>query len=63
MHELAKERKFVETSNILENVQGRTREPLDTDRVLSLLDTLEEHGLVKKDIVSVGNAPRLVWKL
>ena len=61
--ELAKEKKSIETSDILESVQKRTEEPLKSEEVLSILNTLEEHGLIKRNIVSIGNAPRLLWKV
>lgn len=61
--ELAKEKKSIETADIIENLQKQTNEPSKYEQVLATLNTLEEHGLIKRSIVSVGNAPRLVWKV
>jgi exosortase/archaeosortase family protein len=60
--DLAKEKKFMKTSDILENVQKRVGRPVSSKKVLSILNTLEENGFIRRTVVSVGNAPVLVWK-
>jgi len=61
--ELAKERNQMKTSDILENVKKRVGRSMSSKKVLSVLNTLEEHGLIRRTVVSVGNAPVLVWKV
>jgi exosortase len=60
--ELAKEKKSMKTSDILENVQKRVRQPASSRKVLDILHSLEEHGFIRRTVVSVGNTPMLVWK-
>jgi hypothetical protein len=61
--ELSREKKFLTTGDILEGVKKRIRKQMGTKRVLSILNTLEEHGLIRKTIATDGNAPRLVWRV
>ena len=61
-NKLAKENKFIKTSDIVEGVRKRTGKQVNFKRVLSILNTLEEHGMVRKTIVNVGNMPRQTWK-
>jgi DNA-binding PadR family transcriptional regulator len=60
---LAKEKKFMKTSDILKNVQKRVGRPVSSKKILSILNTLEENGFIRRTVVSVGNAPVLVWKV
>ena len=62
VNKLAKENKFIKTSDIVEGVRKQTGKQVNFKRVLSILNTLEEHGMVRKTIVNVGNMPRQTWK-
>jgi exosortase len=61
--EMAKEKKYMETNDIFENIQKRTGETVNSKTLLEVLDTLEENGFIKRTVISVGNAPMLVWKV
>jgi exosortase len=61
--EMAKEKKYMETNDIVENVQKRTGETVNSKTLLKVLDTLEENGFIKRTVISVGNAPVLMWKV
>lgn len=63
VRELAKKKKFMRTSDIVENVRKRTGKQVSVKRVWGILNILQEHGLVRKVVVSVDNTPRLVWAL
>ena len=59
--DLTKEKKALKTSEI-SAVLKKTGKPIKSEKLLNILSRLEEYGLVKKDIVSAKNRPRLVWK-
>jgi len=61
--ELAKKKKFMRTCDIVEDVRKRTGKQVSVRRVWGILNVLQEHGLVRKVVVSVDNSPRLVWAL
>lgn len=61
--ELGKEKKHVTTSDIVENVKEQVGRAMSSKKVLSVLNTLEEYGIIRTTVVSVGNAPVLVWKV
>ena len=61
--DLAKKKNNMKTSDILENVKKRGGRSMSYKKLLSILNTLEEHGLIRRTVVSVGNSPVLVWKL
>ena len=60
--ELAKEKKYLKTSDIIESVQKRVGKPVSSKKVYSILNALQEYGFVKRIVISVGNSPVLVWK-
>lgn len=60
--ELAKEKKYLKTSDILKKVQKRIGKPVSSKKVFSILKSLEEYGFVKRTIISVENSPIEVWK-
>jgi hypothetical protein len=61
--ELAKEKRYMTTSDIIESVEKRVGKTVNPKKVLSMLNTLEEYGFTKKSIISIENAPVLVWKV
>ncbi len=60
---LAEEKRSMTTSDIFEALHRQRGKPVNPKRVLSILNTLEKHGLIKRSIVSIGNAPRLIWNV
>ncbi len=60
--ELAKNKRHMKTSEVIEGIQKRVGRPVSSRKVLRILNTLEENGLIKRTVVSVQNAPVLVWK-
>jgi len=60
--ELAKEKRHITTSDILENVQKRVKRT-SFKKILSILAILEKYGLIRRTVVSVENLPVLVWKV
>jgi hypothetical protein len=60
--DLAKEKNHVKTSDVLENLKKRVGRSMSSKKALSILNILEEHGLIRRTVVSVGNSPVLVWK-
>ena len=62
LSELAKEKKYLRTSDIVEGVQKRVGKPVSSKKVYSVLKALEEYGFVKRTIISIGNSPVQVWK-
>jgi len=60
--DLAKEKKVMEPRDIYAAIERRTKKSLEFDELSDLLTSLEEYGFIKKDIVSVRNRPRLLWK-
>jgi exosortase len=64
VHELAKEKKHIKTSDIFENLRKkRGCRSISFKKVFETLNVLYEYGLIRRTVVSVGNAPILVWKV
>jgi hypothetical protein len=57
-----KEHKFMRPKEILEVLESQIGKPVDTKTTLNMLSSMEEYGFLKRDIVSFGNRPALVWK-
>jgi hypothetical protein len=47
---------------ILRDFQKTTGEKISSEKALNMLNTLEGYGLIKKDLITVQNVPKLVWK-
>jgi exosortase len=60
--DLAEEKKAMETRDINAVIKRRIKEPLNLDKLSNMLKHLEEYGFIRRDIISVQNRPRLVWK-
>jgi exosortase len=63
VQKLAKEKKIITTIDIVDALKERTGKEINPNTALRVLSTLEEQGLIRKAIVSEGNAPRLTWKI
>ncbi len=63
VQELAKTKKYIKTSDIFESLEKRVGKPVNHKRVYGILKTLEEYGFIKRIVVSIGNAPSLVWRI
>jgi len=61
--ELAKKKNHIKTSDILETVKKQNRRSVSSKQVLSILNILEKHGLIRRTVVSIENTPVLVWKV
>jgi len=59
---LAKEKKDVETGQIAHALRKRGKF-IKMSALVDKLKVLEEYGLVKREILSIDNNPKLVWKI
>jgi len=60
--ELAQKKKTMETREINAAIKKNQKKPMNHTKLLETLNNLEEYGFIKKDIVSIKNRPRLIWK-
>jgi len=60
--DLAKDKKVMETRDISEAIKRRIKKSMEFEKLRNTLNHLEEYGFIKRDIVSVKNRPRLIWK-
>jgi hypothetical protein len=60
--ELAKTKKYMRTSDVVEAVAKHVGKSVSSKKVYSVLRVLEESGFVKRTVISVGNSPVMVWK-
>jgi exosortase len=64
VRELTEDKKRIKTSDILENVRkkpgGRS---ISFKKLLNTLKVLDEYGLIRRTVISVGNTPVLTWKV
>jgi exosortase len=60
---VAKEKKVIRTQDIEEALKRNMGKSLGDEDTLAVLRRLEEYDFVKRDIVSFGNGPLLVWKV
>ena len=60
--ELAQKKKTMETREINAAIKKNQKKPMNYTKLLETLNNLEEYGFIKKDIVSMKNRPRLIWK-
>jgi len=61
--DLAKENKMMETNDIYAALKGSKGKSIKFDELFDALTRLEEYGIIKRDIVSVQNNPKLIWKI
>ena len=62
MLDLSKEKQHITTDDILKNVRKKPGcRSISFKKVLDALNVLDEYGLVRRAVVSVGNSPVLVW--
>lgn len=62
IQELTKEKRTIETRDVTEAIQKKTGKTVNPDKLLTLLNHLEEYGFIKKDITITQSQPRLIWK-
>ncbi|MEA2089938.1 MAG: exosortase/archaeosortase family protein [Thermoproteota archaeon] len=60
--DLAKEKKAMETREINAAIKRKTRKPLKFNKLQNTLNSLEKYGFIEKNIATVRNRPRLIWK-
>jgi exosortase len=64
VRELAKEKNNMKTCDILESVRKkRGGRSISFKKVLNTLNVLDEYGLTRRKVISVGNSPVLVWSV
>jgi len=63
IQELSEEKKKIETRDIRRALEEKTGEPVKLKELTKILNNLEKYRLVKKDIVSVDNQPKMIWKM
>jgi exosortase len=63
IQELAKTKKYIRTSDILESLNKQRGKAVNHKKVMDILRTLEEYGFIKRTVVSIGNTPSLVWRI
>jgi len=61
--DIAKEKKSIETREISAALKAKTSRNLAFDALLNRLNRLEEYGFIKKDVTTVKNRPKLIWKV
>ena len=61
--DLAKEKRYVGTMEIMNAFREKTGKSIENDELIDILNRLEEYGFIRKDVVSVDNVPKLVWKV
>ena len=60
---LAEQKKAVETREIKKALEESTKKRVKLEELINQLNSLEEYGFIKKDIISIQNSPKLVWKI
>jgi len=60
--DVSKNKKAIETRDIRDALRDRIGRKVKLETLLRILNHLEEYGLIGKDIMTVNNQPRLVWK-
>ena len=60
---LVKSQRVTTTDDIYEDIEKQIGKPMNHKKVINILSNLEENGFIKRNILTVGNAPVLVWKL
>ncbi|TET65753.1 exosortase/archaeosortase family protein, partial [Candidatus Bathyarchaeota archaeon] len=60
--ELAQKKKTMETREINAAINKNQKKSMNYTKLLETLNNLEEYGFIKKDIISMKNRPRLIWK-
>ena len=63
IQELAEENKKIETRDIRRALEEKTGEPVKLEELARRLNNLEDYRLIRKDIVSVDNQPKMIWKI
>ena len=64
MLDLSEEKNNMKTRDILENVRKkRGGRSMSFKKVSNILNVLAEYSLIRREVVSVGNSPMLVWKV
>jgi len=61
--DLAKEKKVLEKGDISTAVRRRVSKDVNFDEVFDVLARFEAYGFIKRDIVSLQNRPKLVWRV
>jgi len=61
--DLAEEKKKMETKDIYAALKTRKGKSVKFDDLFNILTRLEEYGIIKRDIMSVKNSPKLIWKI
>lgn len=62
IQELAEEKKKIETRDIRRALEKRIGEPVQLEELTNILNGLEEYGFIRRDITSVENKPKMIWK-
>lgn len=62
IQELAEENKKIETRDIRRTLEKKTEEPVKLEELTTTLNKLEEYGLIRRDVTSVENQPKMIWK-
>jgi len=63
IQELAQEKKKMETRDIKTAIEKKLGESLELEDLSNTLNKLEEYGFIRKDIASVENRPKMIWKI
>jgi len=61
--ELAKEKKHVSTAEISKALQNNQEQSAEPDFLNRMLARFEEYGFIRKDVITIGGKPALVWKV
>ncbi|RLG07467.1 MAG: hypothetical protein DRN65_03415, partial [Thaumarchaeota archaeon] len=59
---LSEEKKRLETQEILKAFNQGSEEKLNLEELTKILENLEKHGLIEKDITIIDDTIKQVWK-
>lgn len=60
--DMAEKNRAMETKDISAALKRRIKKSMKFDKLLNILNHLEEYGFIKRDIISAKNRPKLIWK-
>jgi len=62
IQEMAEKMKTMETRDILIAIKEKTGKNLSLEELINILNRFEAYGFIRREVISVKNSPRLVWK-
>jgi exosortase/archaeosortase family protein len=63
IQDLANDKRVMETREIYAAIEKIGENPMKFDELFGALTRLEEYGFMKRDVISVKNTPKFVWRI